>query len=179
MLKRTISHILLSAILITTPTMLIATSCNKEKLSFSEEVIETKNIKDDLNKLKENYQEKQRLIEMKKRYNEIVLEKPIVPNPKELHILVEVSFYHDELRTASGVYPRVGTTIAMPREIPFNSIVTFEGNEYICQDRGGYIQKVWYEKYNQYVYRVDVYEESEYECYRKGRYITNAVVYLP
>ena len=91
-------------------------------------------------------------------------------------MLFEVSFYHDDLITASGVRPRLNHTIACPPEVPFGSIISFQGKQYDCEDRGGYIKKVWSDKYNNYLYRVDVFVSSETEAYKLGRYVVEGTI---
>lgn len=91
-------------------------------------------------------------------------------------VLFEVSFYHDGLITASGKKPQLNHTIACPKEVPFGSIVSFQGKQYVCEDRGGYIKKVWSDKYNDYLYRVDVYVGSEAEAYKLGRYVVEGTI---
>lgn len=95
---------------------------------------------------------------------------------KGQRVLFEVSFYHDNLITASGVRPRLNHTIACPKEVPFGSIISFQGKQYVCEDRGGYIKKVWSDKYNDYLYRVDVFVSSEAEAYKLGRYVVEGTI---
>lgn len=66
-------------------------------------------------------------------------------------------------KTASGETLREGF-IALPKEIPFNTILDVPNERrYINKDRGGYIKKVGN------VYRVDVFMESHKDTIKYGR----------
>lgn len=68
--------------------------------------------------------------------------------------------------TASGTYATEGRTVAAPREIPFGSSIEFGGQEYIVEDRGGYIE------YTPEGYmRLDVFISDHYRALEMGRYI--------
>lgn len=151
--------------------------------------IQTYDIRSALDKLDKDYQaylkrqekwneivEYNRKIEEQKQEEQRKQQEELERQQRTKEVLLEVSFYHDGLRTASGVYPTIEHTIACPKEIPFGSIVKFEGKEYVCEDRGGYIKKVWSDKHNDYLYRVDVYVSSETEAYKLGRYVVKGII---
>ena len=65
---------------------------------------------------------------------------------------------HDEI-TASGTYATEGRTIAVPSWIPFGTIVTIDGHEYVAEDHGGDIQNN----------RIDIYMENKSDAIEFGR----------
>lgn len=67
--------------------------------------------------------------------------------------------------TASGAKAVAGTTIAVPKTIPFGTKLVVNGHTYIAQDRGGSI------KGN----RIDIFVKSHKEALQKG--VTYANVY--
>lgn len=61
--------------------------------------------------------------------------------------------------TASGTYVKQGRTIAVPSWIPFGTIVTIDGHEYVAEDHGGDIQNN----------RIDIYMENKSDALKFGR----------
>lgn len=149
---------------------------NLKKLEAQREAEEAKRREEEAKRLKEEQEKKAQEEAKRKKQNEVKKppKKSNSYNSKE--VLLEVSFYHDDLITASGTRPAIGRTIACPPEVPFGSIVVINGKEYICEDRGGYIKKVWSDKYNNYLYRVDVFVSSEKEAYRLGRHVVKGTI---
>lgn len=61
--------------------------------------------------------------------------------------------------TASGTHATEGRTIAVPSWIPFGTIVTIDGHEYVAEDHGGDIQNN----------RIDIYMENKSDALKFGR----------
>lgn len=74
-------------------------------------------------------------------------------------------------RTASGVKPVVGITIAAPRNIPFGTKVMVLGQEYIVQDRLS----------RKYPRRWDIYVGSDKDAHKRakelGKIVTTIKIY--
>lgn len=140
---------------------------------YVKEQEEKKRIEEERKKAEEELKKQQEAARIKKEEEE---KKAREKAKQGQEVLLEVSFYHDGLITASGKKPKINHTIACPPEVPFGSVISFEGKQYICEDRGGYIKKVWSDKYNSYLYRVDVFVSSEEEAYRLGRYVVKGTI---
>ena len=65
-------------------------------------------------------------------------------------------------QTASGKMAKQGRTIAMPREFPFGTKFKWNGNVYICEDRGGVIKK------KGKVVKIDIYFDSHKKALEFG-----------
>jgi 3D (Asp-Asp-Asp) domain-containing protein len=65
---------------------------------------------------------------------------------------------HDGI-TASGTQATEGRTIAVPSWIPFGTIVTINGHEYVAEDHGGDIQNN----------RIDIYMDNKRNANEFGR----------
>lgn len=128
-------------------------------------------------KLEEEFEKKRiealKKLEEKEKAKELKKGKQINKGDK---YMLEVSYYHDGLLTASGTRPKINHTIAAPKEIPFGSKITVDGQTYTVEDRGGYIKKVWSDKYGCFLYRVDIYVTSEKEAYKRGRHVVEGVI---
>jgi len=61
--------------------------------------------------------------------------------------------------TASGTHATEGRTIAVPSWIPFGTIVTINGHEYVAEDHGGDIQNN----------RIDIYMNNKRDADEFGR----------
>ena len=98
-------------------------------------------------------------------------------------ILVEVSFYcpcsyccdSETHMTASGKQISYGM-IAAPDNFDFGTIIEFDNEQHIVEDRGSYIQTYTDENGNT-IHRLDVFLPDHESCLERGRYITTAKVY--
>lgn len=133
--------------------------------------------------------EKRKEIEAKKQEEERLkeeIEKQKLESKKQ-YWKFEVSYYcgcynctqNGNLQTASGEYAREGITIALPHDIPFGSQVHIDnvGNNFIVQDRGGYIEYT-YDNEGNLVMRVDVFVSDHNRALELGRHIESGYIII-
>lgn len=77
--------------------------------------------------------------------------------------------------TASGERVQEGM-VALPKNIPFGTKVVIPSldKEYVCEDRGGFIEYT-----DEGYMRVDVYMESHSECLQFGRFVIDGYLIYP
>lgn len=71
--------------------------------------------------------------------------------------------------TASGVVPKAGVTISIPRRYPFGTLVILNGHTYIGQDRTS----------KQFDGRLDIYCKTHAEAKRFGIHTNRVIVVIP